>query len=89
MFADQTPATRKRTQAGAAPVVSETVTWKANVEGVVPVPGETVPPSMVRVPHVRARTGDANPVRDAKRQPASANAPTSQERRSLRRPCGS
>jgi hypothetical protein len=49
-----------------------------------PVPGETVPSSMVSVPQVLASTGDANPVRDAVKQPARANAPTSQRRRSFR-----
>jgi hypothetical protein len=86
---DQLPWTRTRTQVGAVPVVSETVTAKVKVVLGVPVPGETVPSSMVSVPQVRARTGDAKPVRDAVNQPASAIAPTSQVRRSCRRPFGS
>jgi hypothetical protein len=78
------PWTLTRTQVGAVPVVSETVTAKVKVVVGVPVPGETVPPAMVIDPHVRASAGDANPVRDAVSQPASASAPTSQVRRSRR-----
>jgi hypothetical protein len=44
---------------------------------------------MVIDPHVRASAGDANPVRDAVSQPASASAPTSQVRRSRRLVFGS
>jgi hypothetical protein len=86
---DQVPWTRTRTQAGAAPVVSETVTLKVKVVLGEPVPGETVPPVIVSVPQVLAWTGDANPVRDAVSQPARASAPTSHVRRSCRRPFGS
>ena len=78
---DQMPRTRTRTQSGAVPVVSETRTEKVKVVLGVPVPGETVPFSIVSVPQVRATTGDANPVRDAVSQPARASAPTSQVRR--------
>ena len=83
------PWTLTRTQAGAVPVVSETVTANVKVVVGVPVPGETVPPVMVIDPQVRARAGDANPVRDAVSQPASASAPTSQVRRSRRLVFGS
>ena len=86
---DQVPWTRRRTQAGATPVESETVTLKVKVVLGEPVPGETVPPWMVSVPQVLAWTGDANPVRDAVSQPASASASTSQERRSRLRAFGS
>jgi hypothetical protein len=63
----------------------------ANVKVVVgmPVPGETVPPAIVSDPHVRASAGDANPVKDAVSQAASASAPTNQVRRSCRRVFGS
>ena len=86
---DQLPWTRTRTQVGAIPVVSETVTANVKIVLGVPLPGETVPSSIVSVPHVLARAGDANPVRDAVSQPARATAPTSQVRRSRRRPFGS
>ena len=83
------PWTLTRTQVGAVPVVSETVTANVKVVVGMPVPGETVPPAIVSDPHVRASAGDANPVRDAVSQPASASAPTSQVRRSRRRVFGS
>ena len=86
---DHVPRTRSRTQVGAFPVVSETVTAKVKVVLGVPVPGETVPPSIVSVPQVLASAGDANPVRDAVSKPARASAPTSQVRRSCRDPFGS
>ena len=86
---DQVPWTLTRTQIGGVPVVSETVTANVKVVVGVPVPGETVPPPIVKEPHVRASAGDANPVRDAVSQPASASAPTSQVRRSRRGPFGS
>jgi hypothetical protein len=79
---DHVPRTRSRTQVGAFPVVSETVTANVKVVLGVPVPGETVPSSMVSVPQVLASAGDANPVRDAVIQPARASAPTSHMRRS-------
>jgi hypothetical protein len=88
-MSDQMPRTRSRTQVGAVPVVSDTRTVNVKVVLGVPVPGETVPFSIVSVPQVRATTGDANPVRDAVSQPARASAPTSQVRRSCRRPFGS
>ena len=83
------PRTRTRTHVGACPVESETVTAKVKVVLGVPVPGETVPPSMVSVPQVLASAGDANPVRDAVSQPARASAPTSQVRRPCLDPFGS
>ena len=78
---DHVPWTRSRTQVGAAPVVSDTLTENVNVVLGVPVPGETVPPVIVNVPQVLAWTGDANPVRDAVSQPARASAPTIHVRR--------
>jgi hypothetical protein len=69
--------------------VSETVTANVKVVVGLPVPGETVPPAIVSDPHVRASAGDANPVKDAVSQPASASAPTSQVRRSRVRVFGS
>jgi hypothetical protein len=72
-----TPCTVRRTQAGAVPLLSETVTWKVNVVDVVPLPGETVPLLTEIVPHVRASTGVARPVRDSVSQLVSAMAPTS------------
>jgi hypothetical protein len=86
---DQVPWTLTRTQVGAVPVVSETVTANVKVVVGVPVPGETVPPAIVIGPQVRANAGDANPIRDVVSQPASANAPTSQVRRSRRLVFGS
>ena len=78
---DHVPRTRTRTQVGATPLVSETLTENVNVVLGVPDPGDTVPPSIVSVPQVLAWTGDANPVRDAVSQPARASAPTSHVRR--------
>jgi hypothetical protein len=72
----QVPLTPTRTQAGATPVVSRTVTLKVKVVSVVPLPGEAVPSSTVIVPHVRAKTGVANPALDAANQIVSAMAPT-------------
>ena len=83
------PWTLTRTQVGAVPVVSETVTANVKVVVGVPVPGETVPPATVIGPQVRANAGEANPIRDAVSQPASASAPTSQMRRSCRLAFGS
>jgi hypothetical protein len=71
------PFTSRRTQAGAAPVVSLKFTVKVNVVVVVPVPGETEPPAIVTVPQVRARTGAARANRDAISNPVRANAATS------------
>jgi hypothetical protein len=59
-----------------------------NVVAVVPVPGATVPSSTVIVPHVLARTGVANPARDAANQIVGATTPTRSIRIRCRWECG-
>jgi hypothetical protein len=69
------PLTRTRTHDGAVPLLVETVTRNVKVVAVVPVPGDALPLPTEIVVHDLARTGVANPRRDALNKLVSASIP--------------